>query len=75
MLFSRHFWSVIIQIQIKSENYKIQDGGGLSRHLCCYGCYGNQLNITMLRLIESTNEACDMCQMSCQSDDLCQKSD
>ena len=40
-------------------------------HLTC--CHGNQLNATWFRLIESTNEACYMYQISSQSDELCRK--
>ena len=71
VLFS--FWSTIIQIWIKFENLKIQDGGHLWRHSYNSGCHGNQLNTTWFRLIENTKEGYYMYQVSCQSDELCRK--
>ena len=51
------FWNIIIQISIKSENLKIQDGGHLWRHLCEFGCHGKQLDTTCFYLIEGTKKA------------------
>ena len=36
-----------------------------------YCCHGNELDTTWFRLIESTNEAGYMYQISSQSDELC----
>ena len=55
------------------QNLKIQDGGRLWRHLFDYCFHGNQLDTTWFRLIESTNEACYMYQISSQTDELCRK--
>ena len=62
-----------MKIWTKSENFKIQDGGRLWRHLFDYCCRGNQLDTAWFRLIESTNETCYTYQVSCQSDELYQK--
>ena len=43
MLFSHHFQHSI-RIWIKSEIIEIQDGNLLLRHLCNYGCHGNELD-------------------------------
>ena len=55
------------------QNLKIQEGGCLWRHLFDYCCHENQLDTTWFRLIESTNKAYYMYQISSQSDELCRK--
>ena len=67
MLFSRQSE---VQKWKFEQNLKIQDCGRLWRHLFDYCCHGNQLDTTWLHLIESTNEACYMYQISRQSDKL-----
>ena len=69
----------LVNLRYKSENLnkiwnlKIQCGGRQQRHLFNYCCHENQLDATWFHLIKSTNEACYMYQVSCQSDELCQK--
>ena len=72
MLFSRHFEKQKLKFEQKSENFKIQDLRQLVTSFD-YRCNGNQLDTTWFRLIESTNEACYMYQISCQSDELRRK--
>ena len=68
------FFSIVIQIWIKSENrLKIQDGGPMWSHLCIYGFHRNQSCTMCLHLIETTKEVHYVCQISCQSDELRRK--
>ena len=70
-----------VNLRYKSENWVEQNqkiwkskmAARLWRHLFAYCWNGNQLDTTWFRLIESTNEACNMYQVSIQSDELCRK--
>ena len=73
MLFSRHSEAQKWKFEQNLKIWKIQDGGRLWRHLFDYCCHGKQLDTTWFRLIESTNDACYVYQISSQSDELCRK--
>ena len=73
MLFSRQSEVQKWKFEQNLKIWKSKMAAACDVNLFDYCCHGNQLDTTWFYLIESTNEACYMYQISSQSDELCRK--